>query len=184
MVYKEIIEGKTISLRSTIIDDAAFIIDIRNDNEKSKYVHPVDNDIDAEIEWIREQRKREGDYFFTIIRNSDGALLGNVAVCNIDINTRCGELGRWVSYGTAVENLETIIAVHDFAFSVLGLEQLYTKTLSGNKSVVNFWKRFGGTGEEKSFDGISCYYNVITAVIYENQVRKLNNELLMKVVKV
>ena len=55
---------------------------------------------------------------------------------------------------------------------------------SANKSVVNFWKRFGGTGEEKSFDGISYYYNVITAVIYENQVRKLNNELLMKVVKV
>lgn len=181
MIYDEIINGKTIIIRSTTVDDAAFIVDIRNDEEKNRYVHPVANDIPTEIRWIEKQRKLEGDFFFTIIRKNDGNLLGNVAIYNINKNNNCGELGRWVSYGTAVENLETILLVHDFAFGILGLDYVYTKTLSCNKCVANFWQRFGGNGEEKIIDGISYYYNSISSEKF-NSIKEYYNKLLVKVV--
>ncbi len=172
MIYEKSLTGKYISLRSAIEEDAAFIIEIRNDSSKNEFVHNVDYDLEKEIQWIKDQQHREGDYFFSIISRDKEQIVGNISICNIDKSQNNAELGRWVSYGSSIENLESVILAHDFAFDVLGLDCVYTKTLQENKKVVSFWKRFGGLGEDnKIMCGKTVYYNEVNRLEYKDSIR-------------
>ena len=167
MVIDGLIRGKNIYLQSVMADDAKFIVKIRNDSQKNRYVHAVDNDVEKEIAWIDKQHIQPNDYYFSVKHWKDKIIIGTVSIYNVDLQMREAELGRWVSYGTASDNLETILLAHNFAFETLNLCRVYTKTLSENKKVVNFWKRFGGQGVENHVDeGVSFYKNTITANEY------------------
>lgn len=173
MFIEEVIQGTFINLRCVNENDAEFILKLRLDEEKNKFVNKVEDDIKKEREWIKWQREQEGDYFFNIIRKSDETLLGNVSIYNIDEKAKMAELGRWMSYGASIENVESILLAHDFAFEKLGMDCIYTKTLQDNKKVVSFWKHFGGTAESnKLIDGRKFYYNKITKDDYMLSIRK------------
>ena len=66
MIWNEVIKGKYIDLRAVTVDDAKFIIDLRNDELKNQYIHTTSDDVDLQKEWIRRQICREGDYYFVI----------------------------------------------------------------------------------------------------------------------
>lgn len=170
MYFHEVFEGKYIFLRSVGEKDAEFIIRIRTDDKVNRYVHMIDNDVKKEIEWICEQRKREGDYFFSVIRKRDGQIVGNISVYNI--KNGAGELGRWVSYGNAIENLEAAVLAHDFAFNILQVSNVYTRTMSDNKKTVSFWKRFGGVPKENVIvEDFTVYHNIVYKEQYKNEIR-------------
>lgn len=172
MVYSDIITGKYISLRAVSEYDAEFILKLRNDENKNKYVHSVDNDINKEILWIKEQRERKGDYFFAIIRNEDSKTVGTISIYNVDSIEKTAELGRWISYGASIENIESIMLAHEFAFGILNIENVYTKTLQDNKNVVSLWRRFGGKAESnKEIDGVEFYVNTIEKDDYLNRIK-------------
>ena len=86
--------------------------------------------------------KKIGDYYFLIL-NSQDIPIGTVSIYNIF--EKEAELGRWVSLGNALENMESVYLLHKWAFEKLDLEMIYTKTLTLNHKVVNFWRKFGAT---------------------------------------
>lgn len=173
MIYNGELEGKNIYLRSVEKKDAEFLLRIRGDDKKNEFVHAIDNDITKEIDWIEKQRKREGDYFFSIISKRSNSIVGNIAICEIDVEKKIAELGRWVSYAESIDNLESVILVHDFAYDYLGLDYVFTKTIQENRKVVSFWRRFGGNAEEnKQVDEFTVYYNIVSKEEYKNQIRK------------
>ncbi len=48
-------------------EDAPFILELRTNKKLSKYLHETDNNLNKQIEWIREYKKREKegkDYYF------------------------------------------------------------------------------------------------------------------------
>ncbi len=172
MIYDKELPGHQVVLRPVEEEDAGFILNMRLDTNKNAFIHYVDNDISKEIKWIRDQRERKGDYFFSILRRGDRSLVGTVAICDVNLENGISELGRWVSYGTAVENLESVILAHDFAFDVLGLKAVFTKTLQENIKVVNFWRRFGGEGENnKNMGEYIVYYNIVNKHEYKAKIR-------------
>ena len=162
MSIAEEITGKFVIMRNVTESDAKFILSLRCDEKKNKYIHAVDKDIDREIKWIKNQQMKYGDYFYTIV-NHRGKLIGNISLYNLNQEKMEAELGRWVSDGAAIENLESIVILHEFAFNRLELKRVYTKTLQDNKQVVSFWKRFGGRGQDNYHsDGKLFYYNVVS----------------------
>lgn len=170
MYLHKIFEGKYILLRSVKEEDAEFIVKIRTDDKMNNFVHMIDNDVQKEKRWIRSQHKREGDYFFSFIRKKDGQILGNISIYNV--KDGAGELGRWLSYGSAIENLESTILVHDFAFNTLQISSVYTQTISDNKKIVSFWKRFGGIARENvPVEDFIVYYNTVHKEQYKNEIR-------------
>ena len=116
MYLHEVFEGKYIFLRSVKEEDAEFIIRIRTDDKMNHFVHAIDNDVKKEKRWNCDQHKRQGDYFFSLIRKRDGQILGTISVYNV--KDGAGELGRWLSYGNSIENLESAVLAHDFAFNI------------------------------------------------------------------
>ena len=158
------LEGNNIYLRPINVNDAEDLLKIRLDEDKNQFVHKVPNDIELEKKWILQQQEAPDDYFFAIIRKKDNSFVGSVGITAIDRKNFSCELGRWMSYGTPVENLESIIRAYDFAYNILCMNNIHTKTMMDNHKVVNFWKRFGGTAVENV--PVQDYY------VYDNVVEK------------
>ena len=172
MVYDKEIIGTSVILRSVTQEDARFILDMRLDSKKNTFVHRVDDDLNQEIRWIEAQRERAGDYFFSIISRKNKTQVGTISIYEINQAMNNAELGRWISYGTAVENLECAILAHDFAFDALNLDTVFTKTMQDNVKVVNFWKRFGGEGEDnKDIGEFTVYYNIVSRREFKKNIR-------------
>ncbi len=169
MVYQGCLQGKYISLRSVEIADAIFTSKLRGDDELCKKIHKVDASVQGQEKYIVLQRETQGDLYF-IIRALDDRPLGTIALYHMDNDS--AEIGRWVSYGNAFENLEAIILLHDMAFEQLHLETVFTCTNIINERVKNFWKRFGGdeTFIEEQEDFVASK-NIVTKTTYYNMIR-------------
>ncbi len=178
MVWQGTVKGKYISIKSVSYEDAPFIVDIRNNEEKNKFLHAVSKDIDAQKEWIRKQIDRKGDYYF-IIFDENGQRVALASIYDIDEVTGEAEFGRWVSNGNAFQNIETIILIYDLAFEELGVKTIYTRTKVENTQVVNLWKRFGGNRIGEVFENeLWVDKNIITKEDYQEKLRKKNARLL------
>ena len=64
MIWEQSIEGRYVTLQSVREEDAAVVLDIRQDPKLTKYLPRLDITIAEQQDWIREQREREGDYYF------------------------------------------------------------------------------------------------------------------------
>ena len=64
-----LIEGKNTNLRLVEIEDAEFILNLRLDQTKSRYISKVENDLTKQINWLKDYKKRESEkkeYYFII----------------------------------------------------------------------------------------------------------------------
>lgn len=141
MVRTDEMAGKYVTLKSATLEDALFTSKLRADEQLIKFVHKVDCTLEGQMKYIQSQREKPDDFYF-IIRSLRGESLGTIALYHI--NDGSGELGRWLSYGNAAENLESVMLLHDMAYEELGLDMIYTCTDNDNERVKNFWKHFGG----------------------------------------
>lgn len=176
MVYEKSINGKYINLESVDEKDAEFTSMLRSDEKLIKYVHKVDTTISSQKKYIRYQRQKMNDYYF-LISDIDNKPLGTIALYNFKNNS--AELGRWISYGNAFQNLESIVLVHNFAFNILGFESVYTCTDVRNERVKNFWKNFGSDElfieEQQDF---TASKNIINRCTFEETIRPKMLEIL------
>lgn len=178
MVLDDRLEGKYVYLRFVNTDDAAFICDIRNDNNLNKYVHAVSPDIKAQKEWIRKQMSRENDYYFVVCSN-EGLPIGLASIYDVDHANGQAEFGRWVSRGNALQNVETAVLAFDFAFDKLGIQEVYMRTMMANSTVRNFWNHFGAISYGEIHEmGLALDKQVVTAENYHRELRAKSIKLL------
>lgn len=179
MAKARVLEGKYINMRPVEIDDAEFIVSIRNDEKKNGYVHAVSTDVSLQEDWIRRQQERADDYYF-IIENKEGKKLGLASIYDVDSKKKQAEFGRWVSWGDPIRNVESVILSFDFAFNELDVDEVYMQTMVANKSVTSFWKNFGVEVKgELVKDGLLLEKEVVTKERYIEELRKKNTKLLM-----
>lgn len=169
MIYPHALQGKYVVLQSVCTEDAEFISKLRSDETLCKHIHKVDTSMEGQTSWINFQRDQGDDYYF-LIKSINGSSLGTIALYHIKRDS--AEIGRWVSYGNAFENMEAVILIHDLAFDILHLNLVYTCTNISNEKVKSFWKRFGGdkTYIEKEEDFVASK-NEITYDTYRDFVR-------------
>ncbi len=167
MVYQQL-DGMTVNLRPVEIKDAEFLLNLRRDGEKCKYLHNVDNDLEQEVQWIREQRLCPNDYFFVVEDTK------NKAIGMIGFKVKSEEIGevcRWVSYGDSIQNIETNLLICDFGFNVLGVKKFEGEIVAENKEMISLQKKFGYTVYENIYqrDG----FNMRSAsLVYEDYQAK------------
>ena len=142
MFLDKVIQGKYIDLYSVTEADAEFILKLRSDDRKNRFLHKIKPDINEQKIWIKKQIDRENDYYF-IYKNKEGLSKGLASVYDIDEVGRKAEFGRWISEGNVYENLESVILLFDFAFYNFNIDYIYLRMVQGNDIVSNFWKTFG-----------------------------------------
>ena len=149
---KKFILGKSINLRDIEILDAEFVLKLRTDNEKSRFLHKTENDLTAQIEYIKRYKNKKQEWYF-IIEGKDGERLGTVRIYDvIDNDDFCW--GSWIIKDGASVNvaMESALLLYHFAFYVLGFSKAHFDVRKQNRSVRAFHERLFGakiTGESE-----------------------------------
>lgn len=133
------ITGRRVILRPVEDHDAEFTLQIRNDEELTRYIPKVESNLERQRIWINYQRRKEGDYFY-IIENLYSKPLGTLAYYDI-LGDTC-ELGRYISYGSSFENVEAATLILDVIFAG-NLRRIVLNNDERNQGIISFWKKFG-----------------------------------------
>jgi Acetyltransferase (GNAT) domain len=150
---------KNIKLRLVSTDDASFILQLRLDKKLNKYISHVYNDIEAQIEWIVNYKKRESqnNEFYFAITSYDDEAFGTVRLYDFIDDSFCW--GSWVIGINAPisAGIESALSIYDLAFYRLGFKQSHFDVRKENISVVKFHLNFGA--KVISEDNINYYFN-------------------------
>src|SRR5262245_34201525 len=133
-------EGWGVRLRPVQLEDAEFIVWLRNlDHAKGK-VGDSAGDPAAQQEWLRFYFQRPGDYYF-IIETSKRTPVGAYGI--YDIRGRSAESGRWVIRPDVPAAIPSALVAFDIAFGALQLDELRVKTVSSNQNVLSLNRKLG-----------------------------------------
>lgn len=167
------LKGKTIQLRLVDESDAEFILSLRSDEKYNKYLSPVDIDLEAQREWIRDYKKSEFDkkQFYFIIERLDGTLCGTVRIYDFKNDSFCW--GSWIlnQHKTKYAAIESAFLVYRYGFETLGFAKSHFEVTKGNEKVIQFHLKLGSEIVSEDLDN---YYFQIT----ETEVRKKRGEFL------
>lgn len=140
-----IFEKYNIKLSTVKEEDALFIIALRTDLMRSRFIYSTNSDVELQKEWIRSYKKREAvkEEFYFIATDENGERFATYRVYNFEDDI-C-EIGSWVSkpnYNNAVNSIKVDIIMKEFVFETLQFEQLKFEVNKKNTSVIKYHKLF------------------------------------------
>jgi RimJ/RimL family protein N-acetyltransferase len=140
-----IIYGKNINMRTVIIEDAEFIYNMRQNQNKTKYLSKVIGTVESQKEWIKNYKQREEDKkeFYFVIESKDKEKLGLVRMYDFQHESFCW--GSWLIKENAPKStaIESALQIYEFGFYTLGFEKSHFDVRKGNDKVIAFHQRFG-----------------------------------------
>lgn len=124
--------------------DAEFITALRSDAKLGRYLHASDGDVQKQIEWTREYKKREAeglDYYF--IFSKDGEDFGLCRIYNIDWTHLSFTSGSWLMKRGLDMTLTMVPSVitGEIAHDILGLLVDLYDVRKDNTHVLNFHRK-------------------------------------------
>ena len=139
-----VVEAKNTILRLVEESDAQFILDLRT-KEKAKYLSKTDNNLDNQINWIKNYkiREKDGKEFYFVIENKESERIGLVRAYKIEDDSATS--GSWIMLdGVKTEaTLEGVLLLYEFILEYLGKEKIFFDVRKDNKKVWRFHKSYG-----------------------------------------
>jgi len=140
-----VLEGFGCRLRPVNEDDAAFIVNLRNQPFAKGKIHDTSTSIEAQRKWIKAWESREDDYYWIIeSTRPDATPIGTIGFYDIDWKTREGMPGRWVMLPqTDVNIMAPFLLIYEFVFERLGLDRAVMDVVESNRKVRRFHAAYG-----------------------------------------
>jgi len=170
-----VILGKFCKLRPVTVNDAGFIVRLRNDERKSTYISKGVQTIEAQADWIVSylQRYSEGLEYYFIACDMEDKACGTVRLYRINDHECTG--GSWVMKAgtpTAI-SLETYLMPLHFAFETLSKSVVHIDVRKENTRVWKWHEMCGALfiGEDENYR----YYDYLpeSKLIAERMVSRL-----------
>jgi hypothetical protein len=141
---KQNINKYGVTLRLVELVDADFILNLRTNGNLNKHLSSTSSDIQDQISWIENYKKREllrYEYYFIAI-DDDGNRFGTIRLYNFTKSTF--EVGSWLflpdsPVGMAIK---TEIIAKEIGFEELGYETCIFSVRKKNYTVLNYHRRF------------------------------------------
>ena len=133
-------EGFGVRLRPVRLDDAPFIVWLRNLDHAKGHIGDSAQSIVTQEKWLQTYFKREGDYYF-ITETLHGIPVGTYGIYNVVGDL--GESGRWVMRPEVPAAIPSIFLGFDAAFECLGLRLVKAFTVSSNHRVLSLNRKLG-----------------------------------------
>ena len=133
-------EGFGVRLRPVRLEDAGFIVWLRNLEHVRGRVGDSATDSAAQESWLRAYFGRPGDYYF-IIETQGGIAVGAYGI--YDLTGDSAESGRWIIRPEVPAAIPSAILAFEVAFERLALRELRVKTVSTNRTVLSLNRKFG-----------------------------------------
>ena len=132
-------------LRPVTIEDASFIVALRTDELRNRFVHEISSRIEDQVAWLEGYFERAGDYYF-IVENADSSEpQGTIGLHDATSESDCTEWGRWILRRGSMAALESAWLIHEVGLSKLHLASLRSRTLAENRAVLSFLDSFGAS---------------------------------------
>jgi RimJ/RimL family protein N-acetyltransferase len=146
---KKQFKGKNTILRSVTEEDAAAIIEMRNNPSINRFLSsskPLT--LEDQLIWLRKNLEATDQHYFMVL-NLNEIPVGTISIYNIKNGS--GEFGRYVCTQT-VQAVESERMILQIAFEGIGLKYLYCRTAESNVAVWRQHLRFGFTDCGNEFD--------------------------------
>ena len=122
-----------IQLKPVEESDADFIIELRTNNQKSRFISATNPDVTQQKEWIKDYK----------IRDENNEKFATYRIYNFQKNSV--EIGSFVSkpnYDKPINIVKLDIMIKEYVFNVLQLENLHFEVRKLNMSVIKYHKKF------------------------------------------
>lgn len=142
------IAGHLYTLRDATVNDAPFIVALRTDEDKRRYISDTSPEVAEQIAWLERYAQDDTQAYF-IIESSLGEAQGTIRMYDQRDDRFC--FGSWViKAGAPVAcAVESVLILYHYALDVLGFSRSYFAVRKANVSVWRFMEQFGArrTGE-------------------------------------
>lgn len=160
-----------LAFRLVDVGDAEYILSLRTDKRRARFIHETENDLAKQIEWIRsyKQREREGrEYYFIYYLNDKPVGVNRV----YNIYEYYGTIGSWICNpdNEPDTSFKTNILLYDLIFEYLKLDITLFDVRKANKHVWKVHKMFGA--EQVGESEIDYYFTLFKAD-YFNRRKKI-----------
>ena len=140
-----ILFGKNINLRTVEVEDAEFIFEMRQNQDKTKYLSKITGTVESQKEWIKNYKQREYEQkeFYFVIESNNSQKLGLVRMYDFQNESFCW--GSWLIKEDAPKStaIESALQIYEFGFYNLDFSKSHFDVRKGNDKVVAFHQRFG-----------------------------------------
>lgn len=127
-------------------NDAEFILSLRANPNRTKFMLTLDNEIENQKKWIQEYKKREKeglDYYF-IYSNDEGKPIGVNRISHVDFNNKTGKTSSWIAIeGLKYEPLIMILLGNEIVFELIGIDETWGELHKDNNSAFKILELFG-----------------------------------------
>ena len=158
-------------------DNAEFILSLRSDRNRTRYMLTLKNNIEYQKKWIQKykRREREGlDYYF-IYYNLENKPIGLSRVSNISLIKKTAKDCSWiVEEGLKYEAIKMIIMRNELVFNLLEINTLWGEVHKKNRRAIRILKLLGS----KLKDVGTKYYDF--SIIKKDFFEACENELVDK----
>lgn len=133
-------EGFSVRLRPVRMEDAAFIVWLRNLEHVRGRVGDTAVNVASQEAWLKKYFEREGDYYF-VAETPGGIPVGTHGI--YDLANGSAEKGRQAVRLEVMVGVSVAILATDIAFGQLGLRELRSNTVSTNQHVISLHRKSG-----------------------------------------
>lgn len=134
--------GKNVNIRDVEVEDAGFILSLRCDKKKSKFLHKTEYNLSKQQAYINHYKTLDNEWYF-IIEDKNCKPIGTYRIYDLKKDSFC--IGSWlmVEAATPEQVIEGEYLVKMFAFEKTGFDKFHFDVRKENKKVIRFHKMLG-----------------------------------------
>lgn len=159
--------GKTLSFRNATVADAAFILSLRTDVEKARYLSAVSGELAEQQTWLERYAQADDQAYFII--DYQDSPIGTVRLYDPQGESFCW--GSWILHSSRPSQaaMESALMVYAYAVDYLGFSSAHFDVRKGNVRVWQFHERFGAVRTAET--DLDYLYRIETPAITASRTR-------------
>jgi len=166
-------EGFSVYLRSLSLLDVHHMMKWVNEPEHTKNMARLHHKVtlEEETQWVQKMITSPNDFVYVIIRESDGAYIGNVGIHEIYGNARRGRIGLFIQESGQGYGKQALQLICDAAFQHLKLHKLWLIHYAHNTRMKHMTDLLGfrqeGVMRDEYVDHEGNFHDMIRTCILE-----------------
>jgi RimJ/RimL family protein N-acetyltransferase len=157
--------GNQLILRNADVGDAEFIVRLRTDPQKRRFISATSPELAPQIAWLTQYACTANEAYF-IAEDMRGDKVGTIRLYDPVDDSFC--FGSWIMKDGVPINcgVESLLMVYHYALEILGFNRSYFAVRKDNRSVWRFMERFGGVRTRET--DIDYWYETQRAPVLES----------------
>lgn len=143
-----LVSGETLVFRNAVLEDAEFIISLRTDKVKSRYLSQTSGDIEVQRNWLEMYQQDDEQAYFII--EFDQEPIGTIRLYDAKADSFCW--GSWILKDgrPRYAAMESALMVYSYGYTHLGFKNSHFDVRRDNNRVCEFHERFGATRTDQN----------------------------------